>query len=89
MGKLQWNKELLTGEDCVSFGGHGGRSWEDARQYGFISGGAGGWCSQTLKLLSPGERVWVNIPKTGYVGVGRVTETVQQANGFCVETDAG
>jgi hypothetical protein len=29
--------------------------------------------------LSPGDRVWVNIPHTGYVGVGIVTEPVQQA----------
>jgi hypothetical protein len=66
-----------------------GRSWEDARRYGYISGGGGSWYSQTLKLLSPGDRVWVNIPKTGYVGVGRVVEPAQPASEFTVETDAG
>ena len=87
--KLQGEKEPWNGEYYVSFGGLSGRSWEDARRYGFISGGGGSWYSQTLKLLSPGDRVWVNFPKTGYVGVGRVKETVQPVNEFRVETDAG
>lgn len=50
------------------------RTWGDCRKYGFISGGQGKWYSQTLKLLFPGSRVYVNIPKTGYVGVGTVKE---------------
>ena len=29
--------------------------------------------------MSPGDRVWVNIPHTGYGGVGVVTDTVLQA----------
>ena len=68
-----WN-----GEYYVSFG-EGSRSWEDARKYGFISAGGGSWYSKTLSLLSPGDRVWVNIPHTGYVGVGIVKEPVMQA----------
>jgi hypothetical protein len=67
----------------------GGRSWEDARQHGFISAGGGSWYTQTLKLLSPGDRIWVKIPKTGYVGVGRVTEAARPINEFKVETPAG
>jgi hypothetical protein len=80
-------KEPWNGEFYVSYGSS--RSWGDARQYGFISGGGGSWYSQTLKLLSPGDRVWVNIPKTGYVGVGRVLEPVQPANEFKVSTPEG
>ena len=64
----KWN-----GEYYVSFGS-GSRQWEDAEQYGFISGGGGLWYSQTLRMLKPGDRVWVNIPHTGYVGVGTVVE---------------
>ena len=79
-------KEPWNGEYYVSYGN---RSWEDARKYGFISGGGGSWYSQTLKLLSPGNRVWVNIPKTGYVGVGIVTEAVQSVNDFTVTTPEG
>lgn len=52
------------------------RSWDDARRFGFISGGGGKWYIQTLSLLSPGARVFVNIPGTGYVGVGTVSEEV-------------
>ncbi|MBQ9686239.1 MAG: DUF91 domain-containing protein [Oscillospiraceae bacterium] len=71
--KGPWN-----GEYYASFG-EGSRNWEDARKYGFISAGGGSWYSKTLSLLSPGDRVWVNIPHTGYVGVGIVTEPAQQA----------
>jgi hypothetical protein len=80
-------KEPWNGEFYVSYGS--GRSWEDARKYGYISGGGGSWYSQTLKLLSPGDRVWVKIPKTGYVGVGRVLEPVQSVNDFAVPTPDG
>ena len=82
-------KEPWNGEYYVSFGGPEWRSWEDARKYGFISGGGGSWYSQTLKMLQPGNRVWVNIQKTGYVGVGRVTEAVLSANEFKVKTTEG
>lgn len=86
-GRSAGEKEPWNGEFYVSYGSN--RSWEDARKYGYISGGGGSWYSQTLKLLSPGDRVWVNIPKTGYVGVGRVLEPVQSANEFRVSTPEG
>lgn len=78
--------EPWIGEYYVSFGGDF-RSWEDARKYGFVSGGGGSWFSQTLKLLSPGDRVWVKIPKTGFVGVGRVTESVLASDDFTIEVN--
>ena len=87
--KRTGEKEPWNGEFYVSFGGEFSRSWDDARKYGYISAGGGSWYSQTLKLLSPGDRVWVKIPGTGYVGVGRVTEPVQTANDFKVTTPAG
>jgi len=40
-------------------------------------------------MLSPGDRVWVNIPKRGYVGVGVVEQAVQPASEFTVMTDHG
>ncbi|HEV8646052.1 MAG TPA: endonuclease NucS domain-containing protein [Burkholderiales bacterium] len=86
--KSKGEKEPWNGEYYVSYGGTS-RSWEDARQYGFISAGGGSWYSQTLKLLSPGDRVWVKIPKTGYVGVGRVTEAVRPVMEFMVQTPSG
>jgi hypothetical protein len=85
--KRTGDKEPWNGEYYASFGGD--CAWEDARTYGFISAGGGRWFSQTLKLLSPGDRVWVQIPGTGYVGVGRVTEAVQSVNDFQVKTKDG
>ena len=73
------NKGPWNGEYYVSFGEEESRKWDDARKYGFISAGGGPWYTKTLSLLSPGDRVWVNIPHTGYVGVGVVTDTVLQA----------
>jgi hypothetical protein len=74
-----WN-----GEDFyVSFGDDGtGRSWEDARKYGFVSGGGGSWYSRSLRVLQPGKRVFVYIPGEGYVGVGIVTSTSVMAKDF-------
>jgi len=82
-------KEPWNGEFYVSYGPTMHRSWEDARKYGFISAGGGSWYSQTLKLLSPGDRVWVKIPKSGYVGVGRVTATMVPVTEFKVRTAEG
>jgi hypothetical protein len=87
--KGKGEKEPWNGEYYVSFGDTSARSWADARQYGFISAGGGSWYSQTLKVLSPGDRVWVKIPKTGYVGVGRVVEAVRPIKEFMVQTPSG
>lgn len=87
--KRTGEKEPWNGEFYVSFGGEFSRSWDNARKYGYISAGGGSWYSQTLKLLSPGDRVWVKIPGTGYVGVGRVVEPVQSVNDFKVMTATG
>lgn len=64
-------KEPWNGEFYASFGDD--RPWPLARRLGFIAGGGATWYSKTLSMLSEGDRVWVNIPKTGYVGVGIVT----------------
>lgn len=85
--RIAGEREPWNGEFYVSYGS--GRSWDDARQYGYISGGGGSWYSQTLNLLSPGDRVWVKVPGSGYVGVGRVLEAVQSANDFKVSTPEG
>jgi len=82
-------QEPWNGEFYVSFGHDQGRSWADAVQYGFICGGGGSWYSRTLQLLNPTDRVWVNVPGSGYVGVGRVTGRVQPAATFKVNTPDG
>lgn len=82
-------REPWNGEFYSSFGHGDVRSWDEAREYGFICGGGDPWYSRTLQMLSPGDRVWVNVPGTGYVGVGRVIGDAQPASEFKVPTPAG
>ncbi|HWQ51447.1 MAG TPA: endonuclease NucS domain-containing protein [Terriglobales bacterium] len=70
----EWN-----GEYYISYGVDQNRSWKDAVRYGFISAGGGPWYTKTLSILSPGDRIWVNIPHVGYVGVGEVQERATKA----------
>lgn len=82
-GKEPWN-----GRDFyVSFGEGDRRSWEDARNYGFVSAGGGAWYSGTLSLLFPGARVFTCIPKVGYVGVGIVRQPATRVDEFSLETE--
>lgn len=82
-------REVWNGSDWyVSFGEDSGtRQWSDGRKYGFVSGGVGKWFSQTLKNLPVGARVFVHIPKTGYVGVGTVTGVARRFDQLQVEVD--
>ena len=73
--KQPWNNEYY-----VSFGVNENRNWEDAVKYGFVSAGGGIWYTRTLSLLNNGDRIWVNIPRIGYVGVGEVIDTVHKAD---------
>jgi len=82
-GREPWN-----GNDYyVSFGDGDRRVWDDAVKYGFVSAGGGSWYSRTLSQLSPGARIFVYIPQTGYVGVGKVLESVVPVKDFLVEID--
>lgn len=83
--------EPWNGEFYASFGEGENRSWQDAREYGFISAGGAPWYSRTLQLLEPGDRVWVKVPGSGggFVGVGRVTGPAQPAKEFSVQTTDG
>lgn len=80
------HKPVWNGQDFyVSFGPDPARTWEDAVKYGFVSGGGGKWYSQSLNALEPGHRVFVNVPKRGFVGVGSVLDTVVPVKDFRVE----
>ena len=83
------NSAPWNGEYYVSFGAWDGRNWDDAVKYGYIAAGGGTWYSRTLDLLEAGSRIWVNIPKTGYVGVGTVTGPRQRASEFQVKSGRG
>jgi Endonuclease NucS len=81
--------EPWNGEFYSSFGHDESRSWADAVQYGFICAGGGAWYSKTSQLLNPGDRVWVNVPGYGYVGVGKGIGRVSPASTFLVTTPQG
>lgn len=70
----KWN-----GEYYFSYGITENRSWADAVKYGFVSAGGGTWYTNTMQILEPGNRIWVNIPHQGYVGVGTVIEKAKPA----------
>ena len=88
-GKKSRTREQWNGTDWyVSFGTDSeNRSWEDARQYGFVSAGGGKWYTQTMRGLPVGARVWVCVPKAGYVGVGEVTAQAQPAHSATLVVD--
>ena len=81
-GDEPWN-----GEFYASFGEHGSRRWTDARKHGYIAAGGGSWYSNTLSQLEPNDRIWVNVPGHGYVGVGRVTGKAVPITEFMVPDD--
>ena len=81
--------EPWNGEFYASFGHDMGRSWSEAVKFGFISAGGGEWYSNTLALLSPGDRVWVKAPGYGFVGVGRVKSSPEPASSFHIKTPQG
>ncbi len=77
--KGEWN-----GEYYVSFGEGESRTWSDARKYGYVSGGGGEWYVRTLRMLEPGNRIWVSVPGKGYVGVGIVVTPATRFDHFKV-----
>lgn len=46
------------------------RSWEDFREYNFVSGGMNERASAAVRRIPENSRIFVHIPKRGYVGVG-------------------
>jgi hypothetical protein len=88
-GKSSGGKEPWNGQDWyVSFGEESNiRNWDDARRYGFVSAGGGAWFSRTLRALPAGGRVFVCIPKRGYVGVGTVSGEARPFDEATVEVD--
>lgn len=82
-------REPWNGEFYVSFGEYGDQRWSDARKYGFVSASGGDWYTRTLALLEEGDRIWVNVPGQGYVGVGIVTQPVRPAAEFRVRDENG
>jgi hypothetical protein len=63
------------------------RSWDDMREYGFISAGGGDFYSKRLKQLKVGDEVFIYDKGNGYVGYGTVRSEAQLASEF--ETSNG
>ena len=80
-------REPWNGEFYACFGHGSTRSWDEGRRYGFICAGGGSWYSNTLNLLSIGDRVWVKAPGHGFVGVGEVTGPREPITEFQVGID--
>lgn len=80
------SKDTWNGHDFyVSLGEGVHRAWQDCRMYGFISGGQGRWYSHTLDSLFVDARVFVCIPRKGYMGVGIVKQTARPVRDVMVE----
>jgi len=84
--KGTWNNEYYASFGVLQ---SEGRSLEEAFKYGFISGGGGPWYSNTLSFLEPGNRVWVNIPGEGYIGVAEVIDRRVPVDEFRVDNGKG
>ncbi|MEO9322081.1 hypothetical protein ABFT23_01240 [Nocardioides sp. C4-1] len=71
--EIRRNKVAWNGEWYVAYGG---RPWDEARRYGFVSAGGqsptGRIYSRGLFRLPIGARIWVHAPGTGYLGVAEV-----------------
>jgi hypothetical protein len=79
----EWN-----GRDYyVQFGDESRRSWDDAREYGYVSAGGGARWSNPLLRLQPEARVFVHLPHYGYVAVGRVVGGSVPIGEFTVNID--
>lgn len=88
-GAVASDKEPWNGEYYCSFNDGPSRSWDEAVNYGFFCAGGGSWYSNTLGLLEPGKRIWVNAVGSGYVGVGRITGDAVPGRSFLVDTPEG
>jgi hypothetical protein len=66
----------------VNAGTHEGRSWDDARRYGFLSAGYGTQWRDEMLRLSLGDHVYAYINGAGYCGGGYVVSVAVRADQF-------
>jgi hypothetical protein len=77
----QWNGHVFY----ANYKTDGSRTWSDAREYGFISGGGGEWYSRTMGKASVGSRLFVYHPGNGYIGVGTVRQEKTPVTEFTLD----
>jgi hypothetical protein len=75
----------VTTDWYVLFGHPERRRWEDARRFGFVSGGGGPRWSRRLHDLDVGDQVFVHVPGSGYVGIGVVAGEAVPVTAFEVD----
>lgn len=71
-----------TGYYFVNIGVGTGRSWSDARKYGFVSAGHGARFKRFMQKLQPGDKIFGYVKGKGYVGYGVVTAPALMARDF-------
>jgi hypothetical protein len=87
-GKGPWNGHYYGSFDVENEGpAPHGHDWDDAVRYGFFSAGGGSWYSRTLSLLDVDDIIWVQSPRHGYIGVGKVVSASRPFEDFCVQVD--
>ncbi|WP_131104415.1 hypothetical protein [Ornithinimicrobium sufpigmenti] len=86
--EIRRNKVAWNGEWYIAYGG---RPWDEARDYGFVSAGgrsgSGRLYSRGLHRLPVGARIWVHAPGTGYLGVAGVLARPVSYDHFEVTVD--
>lgn len=76
------SERVWTGLWHFNVGAHEGRSWEDARQYGFLSAGGGVKWRDEIAKLPVGARIYAYINGAGYCGGGIVRSAAVRADRF-------
>ncbi len=71
-----------TGLWHFNTGAHEGRSWDDARRFGFLSAGGGAKWREEVAKLPVGAHLYAYINGAGYCGGGVVTSTSVRADRF-------
>jgi hypothetical protein len=82
-------ERVWTGLWHFNLGAHEGRSWEDARRYGFVSAGGGAKWRDEISKLPVGAHLYTYINGAGYCGGGTVTSTAVRADRFKLNGEAG
>lgn len=73
----------------VNFGDGLGRSWDDARRYGFVSAGGGGRYSKPILRIAPGDTLLVYLPGSGYAGIATATRAAVPFEDAVVDGESG
>lgn len=80
---------LWNGEYYVSYDEDPHCKWDYAKKYGYINGGGGYRYTNMLRRLEVGDRIWVNSPGKGYVGVGTIKVKAVSIRDFTVPDGKG